>query len=201
MTGDGVIKTDLLNTVSGNGMLFQDPQGLFIQQIRNYTGQNLTIKAGFGQFVNMANVNTISFDTTGAGAITNLQTINGLPYPPASFRDSTEFFVSDSGSDTTGNGSFGNPYRTIQKAITQAELVSSAALVCVINVASGHYNENLTFNKGYVVLNGSLQSQTGNEICEITGSILINCIGANDVFNRQVAFQGFNITCGVGQLV
>jgi len=201
MTGDGVIKTDLLNTVSGLGMLFQDPAGLFIQQIRNYTGQNLTIKAGSGQFVNMANVNTLAFDTAGAGAITGVQTINGAVYPPASFRDSTEFFVSNNGSDITGNGSFENPYQTIQKAITQAELVSSVALVCVINVASGHYTENLTFNKGYVVLNGSLQSQTGNEICEITGSITINCVGANDLFNRQVAFQGFNITCGAGQLV
>ena len=309
MTGDGVIKTDLLNTVTGNGMLFQDPQGLFIQQIRNYTGQNLTIKAGGGQFVNMANVNTLAFDTAGAGSLTGLKSLvlqngndskisinainnqinigavgigsgfnpalsfvgalgtsagigldgsgkffinndtggiemtaigdstevytgsktinalggfnlttvnpgitsNVLYYDTVSgsvsygsnagFRDATEFFVSNNGSDTTGDGSFSNPYQTIQKAITQAELVSSALLVCVINVASGHYTENLTFNKGYVVLNGSLQSQTGNEICEITGSITINCVGANDVFNRQVAFQGFNITCGVGQLV
>jgi len=117
------------------------------------------------------------------------------------FRDATEFYVSGNGSDISGNGSILAPYLTIQKAITQAELISSAALVCVINVASGHYTESLTFNKGYVILNGSLQSQTGNEVCEITGSINIAVAGASDLFNRQVTFQGFNFTCGVGQAI
>jgi len=116
-------------------------------------------------------------------------------------KDSTEFYVSDNGSDVSGNGSFFAPYATIQKAITQAELVASNINVCVINVASGHYNENLTFAKGYIVLNGSLSSQTGNEVCEITGSISIALTGTNDVFNRQVTFQGFNITTGPGQAV
>lgn len=138
----------------------------------------------------------------GTAAPVSLSTVGGLVAGTSSrFRDATEFYVSANGSDVTGNGSILAPYQTIQTAITQAELVSSAALICVINVASGHYTENLTFNKGYVVLNGSLQSQTGNEVCEITGSISIACVGANDVFNRQVTFQGFNITCGAAQSV
>ena len=239
MRADGLFRVDFINSVSGVGVFITDPAGLRTEQIKNFSGTNLTIKADSGQFVNMANVNTVAFDSAGAGSLTNVQSITGnstfglnifntesiyLGSTPFStvglldsldgvnlkwngstlatnFKDPTEFFVSDSGSDVNGNGSILNPYLTIQKAITQAELVSSAALVCVINVASGHYNENLTFNKGYVVLNGSLQSQTGNEVCEITGSITINTGGANDVFNRQIAFQGFNITCGVGQLV
>jgi hypothetical protein len=126
---------------------------------------------------------------------------DAVNYTQLTFRDSTEFYVSTQGSDISGNGSILAPFLTIQKAITQAELISSASLICVINVASGHYTENLTFAKGYVVLNGSLQSQVGNEVCEITGSISIACVGANDVFNRQVAFQGFNITCGSGQSI
>ena len=126
---------------------------------------------------------------------------DGVNYSQLTARDSTEFYVSAQGSDTQGNGSILAPYQTIQKAITQAELISSAALICVINVASGHYTENLSFTKGYVVLNGGLQSQTGNEVCEITGSISIALTGANDVFNRQVAFQGFNITCGAAQAI
>jgi hypothetical protein len=132
----------------------------------------------------------------------SLNTIGGLVAGISSaFRDQTEFYVSGNGSDISGTGSVLNPYLTIQKAITQAELISSAALVCNINVASGHYTENLTFNKGYVVLSGTLQAQTGNEVCEITGSISIAAAGANDVFNRQVAFQGFNISCGAGQSI
>ena len=134
--------------------------------------------------------------------ITNLApgttTTDGVNFNQLTFRDATEFFVSAQGSDAN-NGSILSPKLTIQAAITAAELISSAANICVINVASGHYVENLTFNKGYVVLTGSLQSQVGNEVCEITGSITINCVGANDVFNRQVSFQGFNLTMVGGQ--
>lgn len=132
-----------------------------------------------------------------SGQMTSLNTVGQR----VRFRDSTEFFVSNNGSDISGDGSILNPYATIQKAITQAELISSAALICIINVASGHYNENLTFNKGYVILNGVLSTQTANEVTEITGSITISCAGAADLFNRQVVFQGFNITCGVGQTI
>jgi len=129
-------------------------------------------------------------------------TVSGdaVNYGQLTFRDSTEFWVSAQGNDAN-NGSILSPKLTIQAAITAAELISSAANICVINVASGHYTETLTFNKGYVVLNGSLQTQTGNEVCEITGSINIACVGANDVFNRQVTFQGFNLTMIGGQTI
>jgi len=128
-------------------------------------------------------------------------TTDAVNYNQLTFRDSTEFYVSAQGSDISGNGSILAPYQTIQKAITQAELISSLTSICNINVASGNYTENLTFNKGYVTLSGTLQSQTGNEVCEITGSISIACAGTNDVFNRQVSFQGFNITCGAAQSI
>jgi len=116
-------------------------------------------------------------------------------------KDTTDFYVADNGSDVSGNGSFFAPFATIQTAITAAELVSSNINVCVIYVASGHYNENLTFTKGYIVLNGAVQSQTLNEVVEITGSISIALTGTDDVFVRQVAFNGFNITHGPGQAV
>jgi hypothetical protein len=110
------------------------------------------------------------------------------------FRDTTEFYVSNNGS-SLGDGSFLNPWSTIQTAITQAETISNASNICVINIASGHYTENLTFNKGYVILSGAINSQTFNEITEITGSITINATGASDLFNRQIGFQNLNITC------
>jgi len=139
-----------------------------------------------------------------ANKITNMApgttTTDAVNFNQLTFRDTTEFYVSSQGNDAN-NGSILSPKLTIQAAITAAELISSAANICVINVASGHYTENLTFAKGYVVLNGSLQTQTGNEVCEITGSISIACVGANDLYNRQVAFQGFNITCGAGQAI
>lgn len=124
---------------------------------------------------------------------------DAVNYTQLTFKDATEFYVSADGSDTSNNGSILAPFRTIQAAITAAELISSASSICNINVASGNYSEDLTFNKGYVTLTGTLQSQTGNETCEITGSINIACVGTNDVFNRQVTFQGFNITHGALQ--
>jgi len=167
---------------------------------------NVNASSGVVNLISLTGVNVLSCPLNmTSNKIVNLAagTVSGdaVNYGQLTFRDSTEFYVSGQGSDVSGNGSILAPFLTIQKAITQAELISSAALICVINVASGHYTENLTFNKGYVVLNGSLQTQTGNEVCEITGSISIACVGANDVFNRQVAFQGFNITCGAGQFI
>ena len=135
------------------------------------------------------------------GVAPGTTTTDAVNYNQLTFRDSTEFYVSAQGSDISGNGSILAPYQTIQKAITQAELISSVTSICNINVASGNYTENLTFNKGYVTLTGTLQSQVGNESCEITGSISIALAGANDVFNRQVSFSGFNITCGAAQSI
>jgi uncharacterized protein (DUF2345 family) len=164
--------------------------------------QNAPVTIGQVGFPKNLTVNGNAYATTdvissfGGATPYSLNTIGALVGGTSSrFRDQTEFYVSNDGSDISGNGSILAPYQTIQKAITQAELISSAALVCVINVASGHYTEeNLTFNKGYVIVTGSLQSQTGNEVCELTGAISIACVGADDVFNRQVTFQGFNIT-------
>jgi len=160
---------------------------------------NVSLTADSGEVIvqdSVLNMNTHKITNLTAGTAA----ADAVNFTQLTFRDSTEFFVSSQGSNSN-NGSFLSPFQTIQAAITAAEAISSAALVCVINVASGHYTENLTFNKGYVVLNGTLQSQTGNEVCEITGSISIACAGANDVFNRQVTFQGFNITCGAGQSI
>lgn len=173
--------------------------------------------------LNLYNVSSINGLSTATGfnvAITNILDMTSNPIKNLSsgtastdavnvgqlttatgFRDGTEFYVSQDGSDFAGTGGILSPYKTIQFAITQAEAVSEAAAICVINVASGHYVENLVFQKGYIILNGSLQSQTGNEVCEITGSISIALTGASDIFNRQVSFNGFNITCGFGQAV
>jgi len=165
---------------------------------------NVNLVADTGEVIvqdSVLNMNTHKITNLVAGTANtdavNFQQLNTV----VTSKDSTEFYVSDNGSDVSGNGSFFAPYLTIQKAITQAELISSAALVCVIQVASGHYNENLTFNKGYIIVNGSLSSQTGNEVCELTGSVSIALTGANDLFNRQVTFQGFNFTTGPGQAI
>lgn len=190
-----------LGIVGGSNTTVEATTGVL--QLLGQTDVNIDSTAGG---INLATTTQVLVETSqlnmNNNKITNLSTgtaaLDGVNYTQLTFKDVTEFYVSAQGSDTN-NGSILAPFQTIQAAITAAELVSSAASVCNINVASGNYTENLTFNKGYVTLTGTLQSQTGNETCEITGSITIACAGANDVFNRQVTFQGFNITHGAAQ--
>jgi hypothetical protein len=179
------------------------PQGLTgFTGIAGPTGSaaNASLWATFPASV-APNINSYKITNVATGTSPNDGVNYGQLTTATQFRDSTEFYVSGNGSDLSGNGSILAPYLTIQKAITQAELIASTALVCNINVASGHYVENLVFNVGYVTLSGTLQSQTGNEVCEITGSISLALTGVSDIFNRQVSFQGFNLTCGAGQAI
>jgi len=121
------------------------------------------------------------------------------------FRPTREFWVSTNGNDTTGDGTILNPYATIQKGVTEGEAVSGViagvAQISVVNVFSGHYTEDVTFNKGYIVVNGVLSTQTASEVVELTGGVTISCVGTDDVFQRMVVFQGMNITCPAGKLI
>jgi hypothetical protein len=125
--------------------------------------------------------------------------------PQTRFKDTLEFYVSKGGSDITGTGSVLNPFATVQTGITAAEAVSGVvagvAQIAVVNIAPGHYTEDISFNKGYIVLNGVLSTQTTSEVVEITGGITISCAGTNDTFQRIVSFQGLNITCVAGKLI
>lgn len=181
----------------------------------NLTGQavtgvaigNVNAISGVGSFI------TVSTDLSGGAGVDYLtqgdvvsNTVGSTPNSlnaigtRVRFRDTTEFFVSNNGNDVTGDGSVLNPFATIQKAITQAELISSAAQIPVINISSGKYVENISFAKGYVMLCGALSTQTANEITEITGGATITMAGAADLFSRQVFFQGLNITCPSGSV-
>jgi hypothetical protein len=176
-----------------------------VNGISGLTGSNIGLAnslIGNGSNVLLATPGDVV--ATYGGSIPNsLSTIGFL----ARFKDTTEFFVSNSGKTLAqgATGSVLNPFNTIQEAITQAELVSGVvagvAQIPVIHIASGHYTENITFNKGYVLLNGNLQTQTATEVVELTGSVSIACAGTDDTFQRMVVFQGMSITCGAGQSV
>jgi hypothetical protein len=164
-----------ININGGLGITLTDPSGVTI----------------VAPFLDMSNNKIIDLAPGTAGT-------DAVNYTQLTFKDTTEFWVSSQGSNSN-NGSFLAPFQTIQYAITQAELISSVTSICNINIASGNYTENLTFNKGYVTLTGVLQSQTQNESAEITGNITIGVSGADDTFNRQVSFQGLNLTFGSTQ--
>jgi len=204
-SGESVTTNSFIDIImeAANDVLIEAQAGA--ANLNGSTNVNVNSSLGDVNLISLSEVNVLSCPLNmNNNKITNLApgttTTDAVNYNQLTFRDQTEFYVSTQGSDTN-NGSILAPKLTIQAAITAAELISSAASICVINVASGHYTETLTFNKGYVVLNGSLQTQTGNEVCEITGSINIACVGANDVFNRQVTFQGFNLSMVGGQTI
>ena len=133
----------------------------------------------------------VSTNTTNIA--TNTSNISSLQTRVA-FRDTTEFYVSNNGNDTSGDGSILNPYLTIQKAITQAELISSVTQICFVFVSGGQYTENLTFNKGYVVLVSQLNTQTITETVELIGTVSVGLnTGVDDLFNRVVGFMGFQL--------
>ena len=194
-------------TISGMGAITgQANGGAGLSQINGIVGYSTIFNiANVSSIVGLGNSTTFTSSILASADIialkdsaapASLSTVSGR----TKFRDTTEFYVSNNGS-SFGDGSFLNPWSSIQTAITAAEVISNAANICVINVCSGHYTENLTFNKGYVILSGAINSQTFNEITEITGSVTINATGASDVFNRQIGFQNLNITCGAGQRI
>lgn len=112
-------------------------------------------------------------------------------------KDGTEFWVSGNGSDITGTGSVINPYRTIQYAVTQAEVVSSSLNCAIINVSPGLYVENVTFSKGYIAVISQALNENLAGAVTIQGIVTVNLSGADDLFGRQVGLSGITILGGL----
>ena len=97
MRSGGSFKTDTINSLSSVGIFYLDNliastnQGIQTNFLKppgaTAPGTPSLLISGnaFGgnqNYVNLANVGTLSFDTTGTGAITNVQSINGAVWPP-----------------------------------------------------------------------------------------------------------------------
>ncbi len=140
-------------------------------------------------------VMTVSLPPTQPDALTRKDYVDGL----TGFRPANMYYVATNGDDVVGDGSYLKPWATIQYAIDQIELVPpTAATQAVINLAPGHYTENLTFSTGYIAVVSPFNTNDANEVAEITGDIAINIVaGIDDLFNKQVMFQGIQITGSV----
>jgi hypothetical protein len=137
----------------------------------------------------------------GCYSITNLEGAtfcNGAVLDPdaINFRPTNMYYVAKNGNNTTGDGSYSKPWQTIQHAIDQLEVIPlTAATQAVINLAPGHYVENLIFTNGYIAIVSPMNANDVNEMVEIEGNVLVNITtGAADLFNKQVIFQGIQIT-------
>lgn len=112
---------------------------------------------------------------------------------------SYNIYVSDgSGSDTTGTGTIGNPYKTIGKAVLVANAISEANPVTIC-LAAGTYTENVSITRANTFINGSsarLSTATvidGSLTVDMTASTVPYIIGGvssvqidNIIFNNSV---------------
>jgi len=55
-------------------------------------------------------------------------------------------YISPTGSDTNGNGTIGNPYKTINKGVSVAEANNQAGIGTQVNIQPGTYRESVTMN-------------------------------------------------------
>ncbi len=95
-------------------------------------------------------------------------------------------YVGKNGNDTTGDGSAGNPYLTISKAITVA---SSGTTVYPF---PGTYIEDITFKAGVNIASPIKLGVyiTGNHIADFSGTVICDNIVLNSTTGNTLSFNG-----------
>ena len=96
------------------------------------------------------------------------------------------YYVATTGNDTTGDGTSGLPFKTIQYAIDKLPQIVNH--VVTINVSAGTYPESLIisglFGKGDFTISGATSTSTTHNISDMN---ILNC-------SLKVKIIGFNIT-------
>ncbi len=112
----------------------------------------------------------------------------GLTTAPISIQSASanpgSIYVSVSGDDSAGDGTVGNPYRTIQKGIDVA--VSGD----IVMVAAGTYEENIGIKPGVTVIGA------GADVTTIDGGGNGPVVTGTNVL-PDVKIEGFSITGGL----
>lgn len=189
--------------------------GTIALPIINATGGGIDVSNGIGIIVSGTNPKILS---TNLVAGTN---INLTPNPDNSltitaggvtdFRPAYTIFVSTNGNDSTGTGSYLNPFQTIGRALTARNAITDTIEVG-ISIAEGNYTENPTITTGRTYLYGAA-SNSRQQAVNIVGSITINIpsistigteyvVGINSVqltgnINAQAAASGpFTVVIG-----
>jgi len=153
----------MYNDSSNNSTIFASTEGNFL---------NSTNGASMSGWAN------ISCDFLNAGSIITPMRVERV------------YYVSPTGDDDTGNGSYLLPFRTIQKALTITEALSDSEY-CYIKVMQGLYDGNINITrKVYIQGLGTspFEASTG---CYFSGTITIDLqtIGGG-MFNNAVNLSG-----------
>ena len=180
------------------------PGGLTASVVRQAAGQVVFGLFGNASTNNIANsisnlsltFNDAAFTMGGSALVTNGSRNNLL----VTFVGSTapsNFWVSVSGNNTTGNGTAGNPWRSIQYALNSSAVRADA--YDVINVMAGTYDETNILN-GYkaVAINGAGKDQTIVEAGSVYNAVPFDShvfyLSGNGVTLRDMTIRYGNVT-------
>ena len=117
----------------------------------------------------------------------------------ATLLEATTFYVSTSGSDSTGTGSPVAPWRTIQYAVNYVATLDCNAKSVTISVANGTYSELVTLANCVGVATASQLKIVGNSASP--GSVIVNGFFGSNIAH-QWNIDGFRVgsasTSGIG---
>jgi hypothetical protein len=107
-------------------------------------------------------------------------------------------YVATTGNDTTGDGSVGAPWATIQKAIDYTvDTYDFNGYEVTINVADGTYAENVNLRSfagaGRINLEGNTTTPANVHVAPAAGRSF-SALGADDVAPRSYQIRGFKVT-------
>ena len=101
-------------------------------------------------------------------------------------------YVAKSGNDTTGNGSLGSPFLTIQAALDHAATEYASGEKVSIEVAAGNYQEDISITRYNTQIRGFSDQVYSRQVI-INGTVTVQCDSATQKFNDVVALYGLNI--------
>ena len=115
------------------------------------------------------------------------------------------YYVSMTGSDSTGTGSTSRPFATIGKALTQgaADVPLGGNAVgegyFEVVIAAGKYTEDVSITRSKVILRGA-GSETGRtQATQIYGNITVNPASAGSRFNSRICLSGLFVFAPTGK--
>ena len=119
-------------------------------------------------------------------------TVDGVSVKPLiTFKDAQTFYVSKQGADTN-SGSILAPFLTVGAAVAAALATGAAA---VVDVGPGVFATNFSINSvAGIVIKGQLQNDRCLEGTVLTGQILVNVTGTDNLFNNQVILSDLFIS-------
>lgn len=160
---------------------------------------------GYGSAASVVTANTIDYTVNSSSdwktpLPTSLQEgLDTLANRIANIRFESEYHVSKSGNDSTGNGSFENPYLTVGAAITASNSLPDSQSV-VIYIHPGIYSENITIIKPKTSIVGT--TNTFSNGSQINGTITINPRAVLDsVYNTIFTLENMLLTSSSGNVV